>query len=280
MVYSYAWSPNGRLIAYLDQHFSLWLVHPDGTGRRQLSHLRSWGLSWSPDSTKVVISSPGFTSHHHDLDCTTTSLYVVPIDGAPPKPLRAAGRHVGCGVAWSPRGDEIAYDNDGGVWAIRPDGTKRRHILPKGGGAQWSSDGAQLVFGVVIRLRNGITNRHRAFAVVNPDGTHFHVVTRHAYVEYPEAWSPTGRQILYGAADRHGIYTIGSDGRRNRRVTRDSPPQAGWGALAWSPDGRSIAYTTGETGNTDIYVIGIDGRGKVRLTNTPDIDIDPSWVAR
>src|SRR5690348_274506 len=35
-VYSYAWSPDGRLIAYVDRQFSLWLVHPDGTGRRLL----------------------------------------------------------------------------------------------------------------------------------------------------------------------------------------------------------------------------------------------------
>jgi Tol biopolymer transport system component len=106
------------------------------------------------------------------------------------------------------------------------------------------------------------------------------VVTTHAYTEYGEVWSPTGHRILYGRADGQGIYVIGSDGRDNRRVTRDSPPQAGWGALAWSPDGRSIVYDTGGNENTDLYVIGIDGRGKVRLTNTPDLDIAPSWVAR
>ena len=72
---------------------------------------------------------------------------------------------------------------------------------------------------------------------------------------------------------------IGADGRGDHRVTRDSPPQAGWGALAWSPDGGSIVYATGDIGNTDLYVIGLDGRGKVRLTSTPDSDIAPSWVA-
>ena len=32
--------------------------------------------------------------------------------------------------------------------------------------------------------------------------------------------------------------------------------------------------------NSDLYVIGVDGRGKFQLTNTPDVDIGPSWVAR
>ena len=73
---------------------------------------------------------------------------------------------------------------------------------------------------------------------------------------------------------------IGADGRNDHRVTRDAPPQAGWGALAWSPTGDSIAYTAGGTDNTDLYLIGIDGRGKFRLTATSDQDINPSWVAR
>jgi Tol biopolymer transport system component len=189
---------------------------------------------------------------------------------------------VGCDVDWSPRGDEIAYTATGparsGTRAIRPDGTGDRRISSVSGGGQWSSDGARLAFNVVIHLRSGITDRYRAFGVVNADATGFHVVTTHAYNEYGVAWSPRGRRILYGRADRKGIYLIGADRRGNHRVTRDAPPQAAWGAFAWSPSGSSIVYTTGGTNDTDLYLIGIDGRGKVQLTSTPDIDISPSWV--
>src|SRR4051812_18440247 len=177
-VYAYGWSPDGRLIAYTDQRLSLWLVRPDGTGRRLLvpsSHASSVGLSWSPDSRDIAVVSPGANATPQTAFCSKMTLYVVPIDGAPAAPLEA-GRHVGCDVAWSPRGDEIAYDN-GGIWVIRPDGTGRRQISRLGGGAQWSSDGALLAFGVVIHLQSGMTDRYRAFAVVNADGTHFHVVT-------------------------------------------------------------------------------------------------------
>ena len=75
---------------------------------------------------------------------------------------------------------------------------------------------------------------------------------------------------------------IDPNSRNNHRVTRDSPPQAGWGALAWSPTGGSIVYThaVSKTGKTDLYVTGIDGRDKFQLTNTPELDINPSWVAR
>jgi len=272
----YAWSPRGNLIAYLDERLSLWLVRPDGTGRTLLlpaSRLSSTSLSWSPDGKEIAITSPG-------ANATTAScegeLYVVPTDGGPPVSLRAKA---GCDVAWSPRGNEIAYSRGGGVFVIRPDGTGRRQVA-SGGGPQWSADGTQLAFGVVIHRRNRFAlGRYSAFGVVHADGTHFRVVTTHAYTEYPTAWSPRRPRILYGRADDKGIYVIDADSRNNHRLTRDSPPQADWSALAWSPTGGSIVYDSGRPGNTDLYVIGADGRGKVQLTRSPDIDIDPTWVA-
>jgi len=271
-VTAYAWSPDGSLIAYIDTEHSLWLIRPDGTGLRLLlpsSKLSTWDLSWSPDGKRLAVASAGPSPYR----CARIS--IVPINGAPPAALPSGGA---CGgVAWAPRGDEIAYDRSG-ISVIRPDGSGRRQVGP-GGGPRWSADGKQLAFVVAVRLRNGNIDRYNAFAVVNADGKHFHVVTTHAYNEYGVAWSPRGRRILYGRAHRKGIYVVGSDGRNNHRVTSDSPPQALWGALGWSPDGHSIVYTAGDPSNTDLYVIGVDGLGKHRLTNSADNDIDPSWVA-
>ena len=271
-VWWYSWSPDGRSIAYVDQRLSLWLVRSDGTGRRLLlptSRVSSETLSWSPDGKAIAIVSPGRDANPR-RGYTTYGLYVVPVGGGPPRRL-PAGKHVGWyGLAWAPRGDEIYYSNRG-IWAIRPNGTGRRKISPVGGAEGLSADGSQFVFGV---------SRYSAFGVVNADGTGYHVVTTHAYTEYGEVWSPTGHRILYGRADNHGIYVIDPDSRNNHRITRDSPPRADWPALAWSPDGGSIVYDAGTYKNTDLYVIGADSRDKVQLTNTPDIDIDPTWVAR
>ena len=264
-VWWYAWSPDGRSIAYIDQRHSLWLVRSDGTGRRLLlPKLGSEMLSWSPDGTGIAV-----TTRCPNVRCSTLRLYVVPIGGGPPRRL-PVGKHIGWGLAWSPRGDEIYYSSPG-IWAIRPDGTGRQQISSIGGAEGLSADGSQFVFQV---------SRYSAFGVVNADGTGYHVVTTHAYTEYGEVWSPTGHRILYGRADSQGIYVIDPDSRNNHRITRDSPPRAEWPALAWSPDGGSIVYDAGTYKNTDLYVIGTDGRDKVQLTNTPDIDIEPTWVAR
>jgi len=281
-VYSYGWSPDSRWIAYIDQRLSLWLVRPNATGRRRLlpgSRLDSVALSWSPDGTRIAIASPGSNLNPQRAPCNTT-LYVVRIASGQPTALPA--KTDDCDVAWSPRGDEIAYNNDG-IFVIQADGTGRRRVTPPGKGfnPQWSADGTQLAFRLVIHAPNGDTDRYHAYGIVNADGTNFHLLTTHAYNEYGAAWSPHGHQILYGTADR-GIYAINSDRSNNHRVTPDTPPQALWGALAWSPTGNSIVYTTATDGtyNTDLYIIGINGSAKTQLTNTPDIDIAPTWVAR
>jgi TolB protein len=113
---------------------------------------------------------------------------------------------------------------------------------------------------------------------VDADGSSLRRLTEHAYNEYAFAWSPDGRTILYGREDRLGIYVIGANGSNDHKVTSDSPAPIAWGALAWAPDGRAIAYATDRTGNGDLYVIGADGRNKLRLTRSADSDLAPSWA--
>jgi dipeptidyl aminopeptidase/acylaminoacyl peptidase len=284
-VRSYEWSPDGKLIAYVDERLSLWLVRPDGSGRRLVlptTRLSSVSLSWSPDGKEIAIVSPGPDAHPRTAACGDLALYIVPIGGGKPALVSPRRRGIGCGVAWSPRGGEIAYGDGGEVLGvISRNGGRPRILLASGvGGPQWSPDGAMLAAPTVIHLGRRRAVRYREITVVDADGSHRHVVTEHAYTEYPFAWSPDSRRILYGRQDRQGIYVIGADGRGNHRLTRDSPRPAEWPALAWSPDGRSIVYATDRTGNGDLYLIGADGHDRVRLTHTPDADLAPSWTAR
>lgn len=184
---------------------------------------------------------------------------------------------------WSPRGDEIAYgDGSGRQRIIRTDGSKARPFFRRPqtqgkGMPTWSPDGMHVGFaGCRVRLARCVA-RYGGIYVADADGSHLHLVTGHAYNEYGFAWSPDGRSILYGRADRKGIYVISADGRNNHRLTRDSPRPVDFGALTWAPDGRFIAYATDRTGNGDIYVIDADGHNKVRLTHTTASDIEPSW---
>jgi Tol biopolymer transport system component len=273
VVSEYKWSPNGRLIAYIDESDSLWLVRPDGEGRKRLlagSTLASSDLSWSPDGRKIAISSVGaFNS------CAGKQIYVVPIDGASPRKVRGASP--ACDVfAWSPRGNLIAYsDTDArGFWVVHPDGSGGRRVSYQGGTGwvRWSADGNRLAFAVAVPKHKGWAHLHGGIASVDADGRNFHIVTGHANNQVPAAWSPHGNRLLYGRAKHEGIYVIDDDGRNDRRVTADRPY-----ALAWSPDGSSIIYAN-QTGG--LYEVGVDGRGKVQLTTPGTGVLDPSWVTR
>lgn len=268
---NYAWSPDRRLIAYVDGVRSLYLVRADGTGRRLLLsgwRLGTWSLSWSPDGKTIAIASRGpyiDVNHQYDACPRPATIYLVPISGAGPKalPVRNAAA---CFIAWSPRGDEIAYWAGGlGISLIHPDGTQRRRIPHAVAFAQWSADGRRLLFG-------GHHHSHQEeFVVAAVDGKRFHVVATHAYAGFVPVWSPQGHRIIYGT--RKGIYVVDANGRHDRRVVSDSPPKVS--SVAWSPDGTSIVYDR----DGHLYIVGVDGRGKVQLTNILDSDRAPSWVA-
>ena len=52
----------------------------------------------------------------------------------------------------------------------------------------------------------------------------------------------------------------------------------GWeGQPAISPDGKTIAYVSDESGSLDIWVADVGGGGSLQLTTHPAIDHDPTW---
>ena len=56
-----------------------------------------------------------------------------------------------------------------------------------------------------------------------------------------------------------------------------SPDSLGDSAPSWSADGTKVAFSSDESGSSDIYVMNADGTGRVNLTNRDAKDMDPSW---
>jgi Tol biopolymer transport system component len=294
-VWAYAWSPKcnndakrvgkGWLvlskcwIAYIAaSDGSLWLTGFGGSGSRLLlagSRLASTAISWSPNGREIAITSPGRYTKRSLPSCGKQRIYLVPIDGSNPRELRLAASACD-GIAWSPRGDEIAYGGPGGVFVIHPDGSGRLRLSTKGWGwLGWSADGTQLAFAVALRT-DPLSGLYAGIAVVNADGSDFHIVTKNADNEYPAVWSPKGHRLLYGRANSGGIYVIDANGRNDRRVTTDSPLGSEEPELAWSPDGDWIVYGDRQGG---LYEVGINGHGKTQLTSPSNRDGDPSWIS-
>jgi TolB protein len=166
------------------------------------------------------------------------------IDPHPPLPLDGA---------WSPDGKRIAFsgygdNNPRGIYVMNPESTNVRLLFQSPTPSSdeyrpyWSPDGRRLAFvvdtfGPWIIAADGGRPRRLAKVPMDEDTA-------------PIAWSPDGRTLAFGSSADGALYTIRTDGTRLRRLTRRQPSDAVEfegayvGSVAWSPDGRRLAFAS------------------------------------
>jgi Tol biopolymer transport system component len=83
----------------------------------------------------------------------------------------------------------------------------------------------------------------------------------------------------------YAIFTMSAEGGGERRLTDAEDESATDDSPffqidpAWSPDGSKIAFASGRSGSSDIYVMNADGTATSRLTSTDQNDAHPTWSA-
>lgn len=170
--------------------------------------------SFSPDGTRLV-----FARWDAEITGDGSALYTAPANGGTATPLHLAGGY----PAWGP--SRIAFDAQGKLDTVNPDGSGRRAVTAGDWIPAWSADGrlASIEWG-------------GGFSILLPGtGERLALPGLHAAGFDPPglAWSPDGTRLAFTAADANGeadVWTVGADGSGLTRVTHALVAD---GALAW-----------------------------------------------
>jgi Tol biopolymer transport system component len=202
----------------------------------------------SPDGRRLIL--PAVTS--------ADRLVVMNADGSGREDL---GEGDPSGAVWSPDGRRIAFLRPyGGLSVIGADGKGERRLTgsDEDSSPAWSPDGKRLAF---VRTSFAAT----AVMLVDPDGRHFHVLRRLEGDLEQLHWARDGRSLTFlehsgGSYARGDLVTLAlAGGRLLRRVPRVNAQYFG---IAWSPDGRRLAYVRG---NFRLVMMNADGSGRRSL---------------
>jgi Tol biopolymer transport system component len=230
----------------------IFVVHADGTGRTQLTDhpAEDFDPVWSPDGTQIA-----FRSHRDDGD---EEVYLMNADGSDQRNLSNAPNHGDYSPAWSPDGEWIAFmSNRAGnnnIWVIQPDGSGLRQVTDIQGISEypsWAPDGGRIAFNCTFGRILSSGSGDFEICLVNFDGSDLIQITDTPGSNKFPAWSPDGTKLAF-ESDRDGWPTL--------------------------PDYEPLGYDPGDFGDSEIYIMNVDGSEPVNLTNNPrEGDTFPAW---
>ncbi|MCX6373563.1 MAG: LpqB family beta-propeller domain-containing protein [Actinobacteria bacterium] len=257
----------------------IFVVRADGTGLTRLtaSSASEEQSAWSPDARKIAYMVGNATTSE-----SSCSIRVMKADGSGSHRL-VRGAVAGEAPAWSPDGTKVAFsrfmsgDDSFDLVIVGANGKGLRKVTSGHDDlwAAWAPDGT------IYFLR--VDDEDPQVYSVEPGGSRPTRVTRLAYVA-GFALSPDGKRLaLYDFAnDRLVLLPANGDGKPVMLVTEVSNmidmTQSCHVRLAWSPDGKAIAFAASvwnPTGSA-LYIVNADGSGLSTVPNTGEVR-EPAW---
>jgi eukaryotic-like serine/threonine-protein kinase len=275
------WSPDGVHLAIADRwpsNSELYILDLKSGERRYIvEHEKNYVTKprFSPDGKWVAyLKEPSMASY---------DLYVAPTAGGKSRRITRIPWYLK-EYGWSADAKNFLIlstqeNNKPQIWQISLDGNDRHSV-----GALDGDRGSGFTFsrkkGSFAWVRNLNVNSLWRMSAVNLNSA-AELLVNSAAVDVDAEWSHSGRMVF--RSDRSGVnelWVANVDGSNPWQATHYRGPFVG--DAHWSPDSRSIAFSSHVSGNPDIYVMrceeGATTCGKPRqLTRDPGPDANPTW---
>lgn len=178
---------------------------------------------------------------------------------------------------WSPDGGRLAFvstrDGNAEIYVMNADGANQTRLTNNSSSdisPVWNPDGLHIGF---VSNRDG----NDEIYVMNADGTNQTNLTQNTADDSSFAFSPNGSEIAFSSTRQDSDFDIyamdfGSTGgiiivRLTNTPGADINP-------SWSA--RTISFQSNRDENDEIYSLIIGGGSQTRLTNNPELDVDPA----
>jgi len=254
-------------------HKEIWVMDPDGSNQRQISHFNSLSImpAVSPDGTKIA-----FTSFARG----NPAIFILSTDTGRRLPFYNQVASMNATPDFTPDGKQLLYSSTASGWAqiyiANIDGSNLRRISstralevePKVN----PKTGSDLAF---VSGRSGPQQIYR----MNMDGADVQRLSNGEGEASNPSWHPNGQIIAFAwtrgfATGNFNIFVMDVATRNFNQLTygagRNENP-------TWAPDGRRLAFMSTRSGSDQIWTMLADGTQLKQLT-TAGKNGTPVWA--